>query len=47
MVEKGDTAPNFKSSSTKGEVSLSHLLGGNKKVVLAFYTEANTPSRAK
>ena len=46
-MEKGDTAPNFTLPSTQGEVSLSHLLGGNKKVVLAFYTEANTPSCAR
>ena len=42
MLEAGDAAPDFSLPSTGGELRLSELLA-HKKVVLAFYTEANTP----
>ena len=44
MPDKGDQAPHFTLPSTKGEVSLSQLLDAHEKVVVAFYTEASTPS---
>ena len=42
MPEIGDTAPDFTLPSTQGEINLRSLNQG-KKLVLAFYTEDNTP----
>ena len=44
MPEIGEKAPNFRLPSTKGEANLSLILGCKKRVVLAFYIEAGTPS---
>ena len=41
-LEAGDAAPDFSLPSTGGELRLREL-AADKKVVLAFYTEANTP----
>ncbi len=43
MPEVGEKAPDFTLPSTDGPVTLSQVNRG-KKVVLAFYTEDNTPS---
>ncbi|MBI4339312.1 MAG: peroxiredoxin [Chloroflexi bacterium] len=43
MPQVGDKAPDFTLPSTEGPVTLSQFARG-KKVVLAFYTEDNTPS---
>ena len=42
MPEAGDEAPDFRLASTEGDLRLRELAAG-KKVVLAFYTEDNTP----
>ena len=42
MPQAGDDAPDFTLPSTAGELRLSRLTAG-KKVLLAFYTEDNTP----
>ncbi len=42
MPEAGDEAPDFALPSTAGELRLSQLVAG-KKVLLAFYSEDNTP----
>lgn len=42
MPEAGDKAPDFTLPSTEGDVTLSELTA-NSKVILAFYTEDNTP----
>ena len=42
MPEVGDEAPDFSLPSTAGELRL-HELAAGKKVLLAFYTEDNTP----
>ena len=42
MPEVGDEAPDFSLPSTAGELRLRELAAG-KKVLLAFYTEDNTP----
>lgn len=42
MPEAGDEAPDFSLPSTAGELRLRELAAG-KKVLLAFYTEDNTP----
>jgi peroxiredoxin Q/BCP len=42
MPDVGDKAPDFALPSTVGDVRLSELVAG-KKLVLAFYTEDNTP----
>lgn len=42
MPEVGDEAPDFTLPSTEGELRLRQL-AASKKVVLAFYTEDNTP----
>ncbi len=42
MPEVGDEAPDFTLPSTEGELRLRQLAAG-KKVLLAFYTEDNTP----
>ncbi|MBI4234086.1 MAG: redoxin domain-containing protein [Chloroflexi bacterium] len=41
MPEVGEQAPDFSLPSTRGPLRLTDLRG--KKVVLAFYTEDNTP----
>lgn len=43
MPEVGDIAPDFVLPSTEGDISLRDLLAEGKKVVLAFYTEDDTP----
>ncbi len=42
-ISVGDKAPDFSLPSTQGEINLFSLLA-NKRVVLAFYTEDNTPT---
>ncbi len=42
-ISVGDKAPDFALPSTHGEIRLSSLLA-NRRVVLAFYTEDNTPT---
>jgi peroxiredoxin Q/BCP len=42
MLEVGDQAPDFTLESTRGDFRLSDLFA-RRKVVLAFYTEDNTP----
>ncbi|MSQ15559.1 MAG: redoxin domain-containing protein [Dehalococcoidia bacterium] len=42
-ISAGDKAPDFSLPSTQGEINLFSLLAG-KRVVLAFYTEDNTPT---
>src|SRR3989304_7105851 len=42
MPAKGESAPDFEMPSTQGMLRL-HDLTATKKVVLAFYTEDNTP----
>ncbi len=42
MPEAGDEAPDFSLPSTAGELRLRELAAGHK-VLLAFYTEDNTP----
>jgi peroxiredoxin Q/BCP len=43
MPDVGQQAPDFQLPSTAGEIRLSDVTAG-KKVVLAFYTEDNTPA---
>jgi peroxiredoxin Q/BCP len=43
MPEVGDSAPDFRVATTAGEVARDDLLAGGK-LVLAFYTEDNTPA---
>lgn len=43
MPQKGEKAPHFTLPSTHGEMALSRLLSQGR-VVLAFYTEDNTPT---
>lgn len=42
MPEVGEKAPDFKLASTEGDIVLSELTA-NSKVLLAFYSEDNTP----
>ena len=42
MLKPGETAPNFTLPSTTGPLTLSREWQ-NRKVVLAFYIEDNTP----
>jgi peroxiredoxin Q/BCP len=42
MPERGEPAPDFTIPSTRGPVTLSDLARG-RKLLLAFYTEDNTP----
>jgi peroxiredoxin Q/BCP len=43
-LSPGDRAPDFALPSTAGEISLSTMLDGGSRVVLAFYVEDGTPS---
>ncbi|HXK34255.1 MAG TPA: redoxin domain-containing protein [Dehalococcoidia bacterium] len=43
-VTAGDTVSDFTLPSTHGDVTLSSLLAGGRRLVLAFFHEAGTPS---
>lgn len=43
-IAAGDTVSDFTLPSTDGDITLSSLLAGGRRVVLAFFHEASTPS---
>lgn len=43
-IVAGDTVSDFTLPSTDGQITLSSLLAGGRRVVLAFFHEAGTPS---
>lgn len=46
VIAPGQRAPEFRLPSTDGEISLTGLLEGRRRVVLAFYFEDGTPTCA-
>lgn len=46
VIAPGQRAPEFRLPSTDGAISLTELLDGRRRVVLAFYFEDSTPACA-